>query len=279
MEIKATVLCENYVMFNEGAVAEHGWAVFLETEDGNYLFDTGQGKALINNARVFKKDLSSLKGIILSHHHYDHTGGLLEVLLVSGPVDVYSHPDLFKESYSLRREEKPLHIGVPFRREVLENAGANFCFNRDWREIAAGIYLTGEVPRRTKFEKGDDKLAVMTKEGLVKDNLLDDQSLVIESCDGIYIILGCAHSGVINTIMYAIERTGKERIKALIGGTHLGAVSEEQMEMSIKALKDFNIERIGVSHCTGLKASLRLLQEFGEKFFFCNVGSLIEMKC
>src|SRR6056297_2151897 len=102
MEIKATVLCENYVNGQAGAIAEHGWAVYLETNQGNFLFDTGQGKAIINNAQYFHKDLSIIKGIIISHHHYDHTGGLLSVLEQSGKVSVYSHPELFKNSFSLR---------------------------------------------------------------------------------------------------------------------------------------------------------------------------------
>jgi 7,8-dihydropterin-6-yl-methyl-4-(beta-D-ribofuranosyl)aminobenzene 5'-phosphate synthase len=105
---------------------------------------------------------------------------------------------------------------------------------------------------------------------------MDDQSLVIETEKGLFIILGCAHAGIINIINYAIERTGQNHIHTIIGGTHLGAVSEEQQEKSIKALKEFDIDRIGVSHCTGLKPSMRLAQEFGEMFFFCNVGTVIE---
>jgi len=271
-----TVLCENCVFSNVGAIAEHGWAAFIETDQGNFLFDTGQGKAIINNARYFNKDLSTIKGIIISHHHIDHTGGLLSVLKETGKINVYSHPDLFKDSY-LIRGEKEKHIGIPFRRKVLESRGANFKFNTNFKEIILGLFLTGEVPRKTEFEKGDKGQVVKTERGYVKDPILDDQTIIIDNEKGLFIILGCAHAGIINILNYAIQKTGKQHIHTVIGGTHLGPESEEVREKSIQALKKFDIGRIGVSHCTGLKTSVLLSQEYGDRFFFCNVGTVVEV--
>jgi 7,8-dihydropterin-6-yl-methyl-4-(beta-D-ribofuranosyl)aminobenzene 5'-phosphate synthase len=276
MEGKTTILCENYVFRNVGAIAEHGWAVFIETNKGNFLFDTGQGKAIINNARYFKKDLSTIQGIFISHHHVDHTGGLLSVLEEIGKVKVYSHPDLFKNSYSISGGNERL-IGIPFRREILESKGAEFIFNTDFKEIVPDLMLSGEIPRETPFEKGDKNQVLKTKEGYIIDPILDDQTLFISTKKGLIIILGCSHAGMINIINYAIEKTGQEHINTIIGGTHLGPATEEIREKSIQALKKFDIERIGVSHCTGLETSMRLFQEFGDCFFFCNVGTVIEI--
>jgi len=250
--------------------------VFIETNQGNFLFDTGQGKAIINNARYFKKDLSMIQGIFISHHHVDHTGGLLSVLEEIGKVKVYSHPDLFKNSYSISGGNERL-IGIPFRREILESRGAEFIFNTDFKEIVPDLMLSGEIPRETPFEKGDKNQVLKTKEGYIKDPILDDQTLFISTKKGLIIILGCSHAGMINIINYAIKKTGQEHINTIIGGTHLGPASEETREKSIQALKKFDIERIGVSHCTGLETSARLLQEFGDRFFFCNVGATIEI--
>jgi len=278
MEVKATVLCENFIMSNVGAIAEHGWAVHLETKHGNYLFDTGQGKGLLNNARVFKIDLSQVQGVMISHHHVDHTGGLLNAVSAAGPVTVYAHPDLFKRETYITRQGKRMWIGVPFVRDLLESKGAEFRLRRDWVEIAPRMYLTGEIPRKTSFEEVEKVIQTKNEAGeFIPDTVSDDFALVIDTDKGLLIILGCAHAGIINTMNYAIEKTGKTSIYAVIGGTHLWPVSEEQREKTIDALKAFDMARIGVSHCTGLPPAMRLAQEFGERFFFCNVGSVVEV--
>jgi len=276
MKGKVTILCENCVFGNIGAIAEHGWAVFIETDQGNFLFDTGQGKSIVNNAQYFNKDLSTIKGIIISHHHIDHTGGLLDVLEQIDKVKVYSHPGLFKNSYLIDKG-KQRNVGIPFRREILESRGAQFKFNTSFREIAPGLMLSGEIPRLTEFEKGSKKFLLKTKEVYAQDLIFDDQTLIVNTEKGLIIILGCSHSGMINIINHIIDKTGQNHIRTIIGGTHLGPASEETKEKTIQALKKFDIEKIGVSHCTGLETSMRLFQEFGDRFFFCSVGSIIDI--
>ncbi|MDD3656206.1 MAG: MBL fold metallo-hydrolase [Atribacterota bacterium] len=276
MEIKATVLCENCIYFNSGVIAEHGWSAYIETKYGNFLFDTGQGIGIINNAHHFHKDLSNLQGIIISHHHHDHTGGLLRVLDYARKVKVYSHPALFKNSFNIRNGVER-NIGIPYRREVLESKGAEFIFNTSFIEIAPGLMLSGEIPRRTSFEKGDPDLLLKNEQGYLQDIVIDDQTLIMNTKKGLVIVLGCSHSGIINIINYIIEKTGQKHIHTIFGGTHLGPLSEKSKAKSIEALKKFDIERIGTSHCTGLETSMRLLQEFGKRFFFCNVGTVIKV--
>jgi 7,8-dihydropterin-6-yl-methyl-4-(beta-D-ribofuranosyl)aminobenzene 5'-phosphate synthase len=247
MKGKVTILCENCVFGNIGAIAEHGWAVFIETDQGNFLFDTGQGKSIVNNAQYFNKDLSTIKGIIISHHHIDHTGGLLNVLEQIDKVKVYSHPDLFKNSYVID-EEKQINIGIPFRREILESRGAQFKFSNSFREIAPDLMLSGEIPRLTEFEKSSKRFLLKIKEGYTQDLISDDQTLIVNTEKGLIIILGCSHSGMINIINHIIDKTGQNHIRTIIGGTHLGPASEETKEKTVQALKKFDIEKIGVSH-------------------------------
>jgi len=277
MKGKATVLCENSIYSQVGAIAEHGWAVYIETDKGNFLFDTGQGKAIINNALFFKKDLSKIKGIIISHNHIDHTGGLLSVLEQTGNVEIHSHPGLFNDSYIFEGKNYYRYIGIPFREEILKAKGAKFKFNTNFRAIISDMMLSGEIPRKTPFEKGDNRLFIKRKEGYVKDVVVDDQTLILNTDKGLVIILGCSHSGIINILNYIINKTGQTHIHTIIGGTHLGVADNETLDRSIDALKHFDIENIGVSHCTGLKASAKLYQEFGNRFFFCNVGHEIDI--
>ena len=276
MDIKVTVLCENTVFGKIGLIAEHGWSVFIETSQGNFLFDTGQGLTLLNNARILKKDLAGVEGIILSHNHGDHTGGLREALQVTGPTKVYAHPQLFTQSFNTRNNTTRYN-GIPFNQTALESLGAKFLLNKDFSEIAEGIYLTGEVPRETDFEVGDlDQVLLSVTGESIKDTILSDQSLIISTEDGLFVILGCAHAGIINTLNHAINKTGESRIHTIIGGTHLGMVSDNQREKTIQALKQFNIAQLGVSHCIGFKVSAQLANEFQEKFILCNVGTVVE---
>lgn len=280
MPIKATILCENAVYGHAGAVAEHGWSVWLETPAGHFLFDTGQGKGLLNNATLFGIDLAEAGAILLSHHHFDHTNGLLDALrTMHGPVPVYGHPDLFKDSYHQGQDEpRPWHIGMAFTRGVLEAAGADFRLNRIWTPVAEGMWLSGEVPRDPAFVPRDPALKHRDPAGnLVEDPIRDDQTVVIDTPEGLFVVLGCSHAGIVNILRYVAEQTGQSRFHTVIGGTHLVAADDAQLERSIEALLAMDIGRLGVSHCTGAKATLRLAGAFGERFFFCHVGTVVEV--
>lgn len=261
-------------------MGEHGFAAYVETERGNYLFDTGAGEGLIPNLLQFDKDPLSIQKIILSHGHQDHTGGLASILELLGEVEVLAHPDLFSARYRISQKEgKEVRrfVGLKFRRTYLESLGGRFILEKNFREVTREMFLTGEVPRKTSFERGDPKLFAESQGKLIPDPIWDDQSLVIESQKGLVLLLGCAHAGMINILEHVIAKTGKDRIHAIIGGTHLDFASSSQVEETIAALKKFRVDRIGVSHCTGLKTASRLYTEFGERFFFGQVGEALEV--
>jgi 7,8-dihydropterin-6-yl-methyl-4-(beta-D-ribofuranosyl)aminobenzene 5'-phosphate synthase len=282
MTVRATVLCENSVYGMGDAVAEHGWSVWIETPSGAFLFDTGRGHGLLTNAGIFGIPLGAAQAILLSHHHKDHTGGLLDTVHAmrrgSGrnSVPVYAHPDLFKDSFN-EENGRLSFCGLPHTRGALETAGAEFRLATGWQELAPGLCLTGEVPRQTTYEYGDPELKHYDASGaIVVDPIRDDQTVVVDTPDGLFVVLGCSHAGLVNILTHISERTGSTRFHTVMGGTHLGFVGDEQVAQTIAALHEFDIGRVGVSHCTGPKVSARLAHEFGDRFVFCSVGTVVE---
>jgi 7,8-dihydropterin-6-yl-methyl-4-(beta-D-ribofuranosyl)aminobenzene 5'-phosphate synthase len=258
--------------------SEHGFSAFIETDRGNYLFDTGNGHAVVSNSLALHKDLRSITKIFLSHGHYDHTGGLPEVLKMIGNVDVHAHPHVFLDRIAVVKDNgNEVRRFIPFKKSYLESLGANFILNRDFIQIQGEMFLTGEVPRETLFEEPDPRLFVEMDGKTTQDIFLDDQSLIIETDKGLILILGCAHAGMINIINHVVRKIGKEKFHAIMGGTHFDFLTPEQLEKSIETLKRMDIEKIGVSHCTGMRAAFRLHQEFGERFFYGCVGSVLEV--
>ena len=130
----------------------------------------------------------------------------------------------------------------------------------------------------TDYEAIDPYLKEKENGKILPDNILDDRSLFIKTPKGLVIILGCAHRGIINTVYHAQEVTGITEIEMIIGGCHLMNSKEDRIIKTINALKELNVKKIGVSHCTGLPAASMMANAFGENFFFNNAGTRIEIE-
>ncbi len=278
MKATLTILCENSVGRPFGVIGEHGFACFIETDAGNLLFDTGQGLGIRGNALALGKDLASVSAVAISHGHYDHTGGLPQVLAQTGPVPVYGHPEMFAER-TWSDGQSTRHIGMRHRRSYLESMGARFQLVREAVEILPGVHLSGEIHRTTDFERPDANMTLYPDGGAAirPDPISDDLSLVLDSNKGLVVVLGCAHAGMINIFEHVRNHFRRDRIYAVIGGTHLGFSQPDQFDQTLAAIERFDIQKIGVSHCTGLEKAAVLHARLGERFFFGCVGAELEV--
>ena len=251
--------------------SEHGLSFWIEYAGRNILFDTGQSDALIYNASLLDIDLAKTDMIILSHGHYDHTGGLKTVLETAPNATVYLHLDAPRVRYSHPPDKPPKDISMPS--EACEKIAGliprgKVFYTRKPTTISANLLVTGTIPRKTEYEDTGGPF-YLDKHRQQKDPLCDDQALLLETGKGLVAILGCTHAGLINTLEYAREITGRP-IYAVIGGMHLRDASEKRIAKTIEALKKYDFEYIAPCHCSGNSAIKLFQQNYPDCFLDIN---------
>jgi 7,8-dihydropterin-6-yl-methyl-4-(beta-D-ribofuranosyl)aminobenzene 5'-phosphate synthase len=277
MGLQLTTLSENTAGMT-GLMAEWGLSILVESEEINILFDTGQSLSASHNAEQMGIDLRLVDKIVLSHGHFDHTGGLKQALLRIGKeIEIIAHPDIWADKYSRHEGREARYIGIPFQRQTLESLGARFNLSREPVRISDNIITSGEIPMITEYETIEPSIRVKEGKRLKLDMCPDDLALIITTGAGLVVILGCAHRGVINTLYHAQKLTGVEAIYGVFGGCHLIGATEERIWLTIAALKELGVQQLGFGHCTGLEASAIMAREFGERFLFNIAGTTISL--
>ena len=254
-------------------------SILIETADANILLDTGQTNSVTHNAKVLGIDLKKVDKIVLSYGHTDHTGGLKNVLKTMGKkVEIVAHPDVVDAKYSGKQEDNRENIAMPFQVQELEKLGAQFRLSRTPVKLSTDIMTTGEVPMVTDFEAMPaDRSSVEEKGKWQADELNDDLALIINTKPGLIVVLGCSHHGMINTLYHAQKITGRKEIRMVIGGCHLINSPVERVYRTIDALQALDIKKIGVSHCTGMEGAAIMAQALGDRFFYNNACTRIDV--
>ena len=274
-KVTITVLVEN-TAGRRGLLGEHGLAFWIEADGKPILFDTGQGMALAHNAEKLGLSFENLSAIALSHGHYDHTGGLPFLLEKCPKTDLFLHPAALQPKYSLYHQ-----IGSPVEAQNrlgdatgTAKAARRLVWTEEPTEIVPGVYLTGTIPRHQPLEDtGETFWRDPAHQEL--DQLPDDQALFMTCPEGWVVVLGCAHSGVINTLDYIAQLTGTRQFYLVMGGMHLLFAPPERLRATVTALTNYNVQKIGANHCTGMKALTLLWQTFGERCFDSRVGTYL----
>ena len=257
--------------------AEHGLSLSIESPSGQILFDTGQsGDALVNNAVQLGIDLYQTDALVLSHAHYDHTGGLGAFLQYCRPgLPLYAHSDLFRRRYSIKGDQMS-SIGM---RLTEKDLAKYMIMNLSEKplQISPGIWTTGEITERAEFEGRSVHHYIQTDQGMQSDPYRDDLSLILEAASGLIVICGCCHAGILNTLKHVRGMIDKD-ITAILGGIHLANVNGEILEYTITKICNINKQEIPylyLNHCSGENALVAFRQAFDEKIRSFPAGSVL----
>jgi 7,8-dihydropterin-6-yl-methyl-4-(beta-D-ribofuranosyl)aminobenzene 5'-phosphate synthase len=278
-----TVLMDDRGGMNSPYLAQHGVAFLIELtvkeETHRILFDTGAYcDPVLSNMRTAGIDPTCVEMIIISHSHYDHTGGLEGLVRAIGRPDlpIIAHPEIFRTSFIT--EPFFHHVGIPgpdLRRRV-ESLGGRWLLAHEPLMLATGVLYSGTVPRNNNLESpAGMRLFHEQAGGVVPDPILDDVSLYIHTSKGLVVITGCAHAGIVNIIEYGKQLTGKSAVYGVVGGFHLTGADDQRIDWTIEQLAAGVSGPIYSGHCTGLKAEGRLLERLGEKYRSFHSGKSI----
>ncbi|MZP28271.1 MBL fold metallo-hydrolase [Heliobacterium undosum] len=273
--MKLTVVVENTVPGASGGalLGEYGLSILIQTAGKSILYDTGQSGLVLQNLSRLGVHPSTLDAVVLSHGHFDHAGGLPVVVEhARKELPIYLSPEAFKVRFSHSRGEKRF-IGIPWRPERLPGGMSRFRFVEEPLQVADNLWLSGTVPRVTPYERGDDQLR--DDQGR-PDNHPDDLSLYYRSDKGLVVVSGCAHAGIINVIRHGLAVTGCDRLRAIVGGTHLGLVAEAQREAALEELDRLNPDLVAACHCTGFSVLARMAGMFGKRCVPAFTGTVFD---
>lgn len=253
---------------NNSFICEHGFSALIETDDKKILVDAGAtGIAVIHNLRLLGIEPEDIDIIVLSHGHNDHTGGLSNFR-----ARIIAHPDAFYKRYLIAPKGMKFDLSCPNPERLMDRVD----FHRGPVKLAGGVWTTGEVKRRHPWEMLN--VFEIQKNGKSEsDDVMDDIGVIISSQNGLVVIAGCSHAGIINIIEQAIEISGIKNIYCVIGGFHLIGPGEAKIDRTIKELRHLNVQKVVPIHCTGFEGIKKISIEMPEEFEYGTTGCRIDL--
>jgi 7,8-dihydropterin-6-yl-methyl-4-(beta-D-ribofuranosyl)aminobenzene 5'-phosphate synthase len=274
MTAAVTCVVDNKTLKEKSLKKEHGLAFWIETEHGTVLFDTGQkGKVLMHNLTLLDLNPRDVDVLAISHSHFDHTGGLGAVIRENPALTMVANEEIFQPRYS-RRKGKYEGSGFEMTQEDLAKK-IKIRLSSAPNEIFPNLWTTGEITRRTEPEGRSSSHFVRVGEEWIPDPYRDDMSLVLKTVDGLVVICGCCHAGILNTLSH-IKDHFEGVITAVMGGIHLMTADKKMLDNVIHKLGErFPELAMYLNHCTGDDAIKALKAAFGECVHSFPAGSVV----
>lgn len=270
--MKFRILMENKTD-GPGYVAEHGLSVYIEAQGKRLLFDAGPSPLFVQNARAMGIDLEQVEAVVISHGHYDHTGGIPRFCEINKTAPIYIHEGAFYETYGMENGEmEKITCGIRWTEQERSRVEPRIVRTSGVTWLSENIAISGTIPQETPsltepfFRKLED--------GSYEPDPMDhEQILAIREPEGLYVFSGCSHKGVLPAVHYARQLFRGERIAALLAGMHLYNAEADVRKKVVDSLMEEDMDLVMPVHCTGMNAICDLKTALGDKCVVATVGS------
>ena len=257
----------------DGLVAEHGLSIYIEAHGRKILFDTGASDLFVKNAEKMEVDLSAVEALVISHGHYDHTGGVPSFCDINKISPVYVHENAFYENFSLNEKGERSMDSIPWNDHERAEIDPRIIRTSGVKWISEDIVISGTVPRIDGYEPTATFYRILNDGSVIEDNMDHEQLLVIREPEGLYVFSGCSHRGVIPAVRYARELFGGEKIAVLVAGMHLYSADEEMRKKVVDQIIAEDIDVVMPVHCTGINAICDLKMALKDKCIVATTGT------
>lgn len=270
--IEIITLMENIISGHRALVSQHGLSFFVRTPNINVLFDCGSEGTAVRNAKLMNVSIETADCVVLSHSHYDHSGGFPSFVENGVKCPLYTGQAFFEPKYAFDGV-KYTYLGAGFDEKYLTKNNIVHKVCSDFIKLAEGCYLFGDFPRIHEFEKIPKRFVRGDLSNIISDDFADEVCLVVESLKGLIVIVGCSHPGILN-MLTRISKKLNQPIHAVLGGTHLVEADDERIKITINEMKNKGIKILGLSHCSGQFAEELVNMDVEVKSCHLGVGDI-----
>lgn len=283
--MSVTVLAEDSVLYETPFLGQHGLSLYIETlrkgQVRRILVDVGQNPlALVNNMEELEVDLDDLDFVVLTHCHYDHTGGVAQILGASSApeIPVIAHPSVFRPHYVTDPEWRHIGMSQEDSEDRIKAAGGKMVFTSDPMAVVPGLYVSGQVPRRNDAELPPKGFFTSHGGMAVPDKMEDDLSVygLVEGA-GMVVLTGCAHAGIINILDWGAKLFPEWPLEGILGGLHLIESEPDVIRWTVESIKDKAPKWVGAGHCTGFGGQMALAAVLEDRFFPLRTGLTVHI--
>jgi len=267
--MKISCIVDNRAPFASNLYTEHGFSLFLNLGNKKVIMDAGKTPTVFKN-NFDLLGLDSVDNVVLSHGHDDHTGGI-PALLNTG-AKFFLHPDALIPKYAVS-DENSRYIGFPKSFDP-DKSGIELEFVSQTTKIGSNLWIFNHVDKYCDFENIPPYLSIKKEGKFFKDKFHDELNLVVETDNGLVVLSGCAHLGLVN-ILYSAMEYFQDEIYGVIGGSHLINANPQRIERTLDEFKKINPDIIAMGHCTGFEALCRFKNQFEDKFLPLESGAEI----